>query len=220
MTELYNLIQTNGPGVLIILAVLFFGKQLIEYFFSETIELKKTELNQELENHKMKLEQQNQDFQHNLDLKLNEFNIQFSKLHQDRAEVVKELYHKLIELQAAMTDFTRRMHAVIEDAEKEKEERITRVNKGLIDFVNYYLPNRIYFDKDLAEKLDNLANEYRNKGWDFAQMSSYLSESGMTRELYEEYSNKTKEISQFVKDEFPKVIEDLEEEFRTLLGVK
>jgi hypothetical protein len=220
MTELYNIIQTNGPGVLIILAILLFGKKLIEYFFSETIELKKTELNQELESHKNKLEQQSKDFQHSLDLKLNEFNIQFSKLHQDRAEVVKELYYKIVELQSAMTVFTRRIHPIIEDAEKEKQERIDRVNKALMDFVNFYMPNRIYFDKELAEKLDNLSNEYRSKGWDFAHMSRYLSESGMSRELYEEYSKKTSEISGIVKDEFPKVIQELEEEFRTLLGVK
>ncbi|WP_203257660.1 hypothetical protein [Hyunsoonleella ulvae] len=220
MEELYSLIQTNGPGVLIILAVLLFGKKLIEYFFSETIELKKTELNQELESHKNKLAQQNKDFQHSLDLKLNEFNIQFSKLHQDRAEVVKDLYYKIIELQSAMTIFTRRIHPIVEDAEKEKQERIERVNKGLSNFVNFYMPNRIYFDKELAEKLDKLSNEYRSKGWDYAYMSRYLSESGMTKELYEEYSNKTKEISELVKDEFPKVISELEDEFRMLLGVK
>ena len=134
MTELYNLILTNGPGVLIIFAILLFGKKLIEYFFTETIELKKTELNQELENHKNKLEQQNKDFQHDLDIKLNEFNIQFSKLHQDRADVIKELYYKIIELQSAMTVFTRKIHPIIEDAEKEQQERVDRVNKALQDF--------------------------------------------------------------------------------------
>ncbi len=220
MTELYSLIQTNGPGVIIILAVLLFGKQLIVYFFDETIELKKAELYQDLENHKKKLEQENKDFQHSLDLKLNDFNIRFSKLHQDRALVIKELYHKIIELQSAMTVFTRRMHPIIEDANKEKEERIDRVNKGFMDFVNFYTPNRIYFEKELVEKLDNLSNEYRDKGWDFGYMSKYLSDSNMPKELLEEYSEKTKEISKFVIEEFPKVIHEIEEEFRELLGVK
>lgn len=220
MAELYNLIQTNGPGVIIILAVLLFGKQLIVYFFDETIELKKAELNQDLENHKKKLEQENKDFQHSLDLKLNDFNIRFSKLHQDRALVIKELYHKIIELQSAMTVFTRRIHPIIEDANKEREERIDRVNKGFTDFVNFYMPNRIYFEKGLVEKLDNLSNEYRDKGWDFGYMSKYLSDSNMPKELHEEYFQKTREISKFVIEEFPKVIEELAEEFRELLGVK
>ena len=220
MTELYNLILTNGPGVLIIFAILLFGKKLIEYFFTETIELKKTELNQELENHKNKLEQQNKDFQHDLDIKLNEFNIQFSKLHQDRADVIKELYYKIIELQSAMTVFTRKIHPIIEDAEKEQQERVDRVNKALQDFVNYYMPNKIYFDKNLAKKLDDLSNEYRIKGWDFAQMSRHLSGYRMTKDTYDEYQKKLDAISEEIIKEFPKIIEDLEDEFRTILGVK
>lgn len=220
MTELYDLLLTNGPGVIIILAILLFGKKLIEYFFSETIELKKAELNQDLQNHKKLLEQENKNFQHSLDLRLNEFNIQFSKLHQDRAEVVKKLYHKIIELQSAMQVFTRRMHFVEEDAEKEKQVRIDRVNKALPDFIDFYMPNKIYFNKELAEKLDKLARDYRTKGWDFAHMTSYLSEGTMSKELYQEYTRKTQEISELVKNEFPKIIEDLEDEFRSLLGVK
>ncbi|WP_282050821.1 MULTISPECIES: hypothetical protein [Maribacter] len=220
MSELFKIIETNGPGVLIILAILLFGKKLIEYFFTETIELKKTELNQELENHKKHLEQQNKDFQHNLDIKLNEFNIQFSKLHQDRAEVIKQLYNKLIEMQASMTVFTRKIHPIIEDAEKESQERIDRVNKALQDFVNYYMPNKIYFDKSLGKKLDNLSNEYRTKGWDFAQKSKLLSEYRMTKDVYDRYQKNLDNISEDIIKEFPKIIEELEDEFRTILGVK
>ncbi|SDG82248.1 hypothetical protein [Psychroflexus sediminis] len=220
MYELYRIIEINGPGVLIILAILLFGKKMIEYFFSKTIELKKTELNQKLENYKTKLEQQNRDFQHDLDLKLNEFNIQFSKLHQDRAEVIRQLYHKIIELQSAMTVFTRKVHPIIKSAEKEKKERLDRVNKAIHNFVNYYMPNKIYFDKDLAKKLDNLSNEYRTKGWDFAQMSSHLSEYKMAKGSYDIYQKKLDKISDIVIKEFPKIIEELEDEFRTILGVK
>ena len=104
MKDIYDLLMTNGPGVLIIFAILLFGKKAIEYFFDETIELKKAELNQNFQNYKKELELENRNFQHELDTKLNEFNIQFSKLHVDRAEVIKELYHKLIELQSAMIE--------------------------------------------------------------------------------------------------------------------
>lgn len=220
MTDLYSLIQTNGPSVIIILAVLLFGKQLIVYFFDETIELKKAELNQNLENHKKKLEQESKDFQHSLDLRLNDFNIRFSKLHQDRAEVIKELYHKVIELQSGMTVFTRRIHPIIEDANKENEERIERVNKGFNAFVNFYLPNRIYFDRKLAEKLDFLAQQYRDKSWNFGYLSNRIRNENIPAEVYKDFSEEMKEISNFVADEFPKVIEELEHEFRSLLGVK
>ena len=131
MTEIYHLIEVNGPGVLIILAILLFGKKLIEYFFDQTIELKKTELNQKLEEYKLSLEQESKEFQHELDTKLQEFNIQFSKLHNDRAIVVKDLYLKMVELQSSMEDFTRGIHPVVKDADEEGNQRLERVEKAI-----------------------------------------------------------------------------------------
>jgi hypothetical protein len=217
--ELYNLIQTICI-IIFIPTVLFFGKQLIIYFFDATIELKKAELNQDLENHKKKLEQESKDFQHSLDLRLNDFNIRFSKLHQDRAEVIKELYYKVIELQSAMTIFTRRGQLILEDADKENEERVERVNKGFYDYINFYLPNKIYFDRKLAEKLDFLAKNYRDKSWNYGFLSNDIKKENLPAEVYKEIRDEMKKISKFVDEEFPKVIEELEDEFRSLLGVK
>lgn len=220
MTEFYNLIQRNGPGVLIIFAILLFGKKIIEHFFSEMIEFKRTELNQQLENYKTKLEQENKNFQYSLDIKLNEFNIQFSKLHQERADVIKNLYYKIVELQAAMTVFTRRLHIVIENADNEERVRLERVNNALNEFIKYYMPNKIFFDKKLAKKLDNIANQYWNKSYDFSQVSKALKSGDISRELYDAFSKTSKDISEIVKNEYPKLIEELEKEFRKILGVK
>ena len=163
---------------------------------------------------------ENKNFQHSLDLRLNDFNIRFSKLHQDRAVVIKELYYKVVELQSAMIVFTSRIHPIIEDADRENEERIERVNKGFNDFVNFYLPNKIYFERKLAKKLDFLAQQYRDKSWNFGYLSNHIRKENIPAEVYKEFFDEMKEISNFVADEFPKVIEDLEDEFRSLLGVK
>jgi hypothetical protein len=209
MELLEEILKFSIGGLTVVGIVVFLGKLIIT---------KSSDLL--IENHKKKLEQENKNFQHSLDVKLNEFNIQFSKLHQDRAEVVKKLYHRIIELQSAMQVFTRRIHFVEKDAEKEKQERIDRVNKALEEFINFYMPNKIYFDKGLAHKLDKLASDYRNNGWDFANMSNFLSDGTMSKELYADYTKKTGDISELVKNKFPKIIEELEVEFRTLLGVK
>lgn len=144
MKELIEYIKYSGPATFTILVGLVWGKHLIKYFFDESIEIKKKELNFELEKHKADIEQQNKNLQHTLDTKLNEFNVRFSELHQERAKVIKELYHKLIELHSAMYDFTRRAHIIYENAEKEAEARVNRFNKAWHDFNNYFLPNRIY----------------------------------------------------------------------------
>ncbi len=189
-------------------------------FFDETIEIKKDELKQNLENHKKNIEQENRNFQHTLDTKLNEFNIQFSKLHVDRAEVVKNIYAKLVELQSAMYVFTRRIHGVIKDSEKESKERVERLNKALFDFINYYAPNRLYFSEDLAVKLDKIKSEYWDKGYDFSTMSDELKKSSDFPDYRKQLMNDTKVISEKVAYEFPLMIKEIETEFRKILGVE
>jgi hypothetical protein len=220
MADLIKLIQYSGPSVLLILAGLIWGKKLIEYFFDETIEIRKQELNQDLENYKGQIERESKDFQHQLDTRLNEFNIRFSTLHQERADVIKELYNRIVELQSAMLDFTRRGHIIIADAKKEEEGRLLRVNKALEEFNNYFLTRKIFFQKETVNKLENLSNEYWDKGWDLAFMKSQFKEGGLTNELRKEYLDKSRKISETVEKDFAKLIEELENEFRKLLGVE
>lgn len=218
MTELLEYLKYSGPSTILVLVGLVWGKNLIKYFFDETIEIKKVELNHELEKYKAEIEQESKNFQHVLDTKLNEFNIRFSELHQERARIIKELYYKLIELHSAMYDFTRRAHIVYEDAEKEAEARITRLNKAWHDFNNHFLPNRIYFDKILAEKLNNLATLYRNKSLDFTYSKEDLKLNG-SKEFYKESIEKIRAISTEVENDFSQLIDDIGDEFRKILGV-
>ncbi len=220
MEEVVKLVLYSGPSVLVILAGLVWGKKLIEYFFDEAIEIRKLQLNQNLEGFKGQIEQQNKDFQHQLDRTLNEFNIRFSKLHEERAEVIKELYKRIVELHSAMVIFTRRVHVVIDNGDKEEEERLISVNKALNEFHNFFIPNRIFFNKVLAGKLENLSKEYWNKGWDFASMHGQFKAGGLTKEIVKSYLEKSRKITETIETDFVKLIEDLENEFRQMLGVK
>lgn len=216
MNELLEYIKYSGPSTLLLLVGLVWGKSLIKYFFDETIELKKNELNLDFEKYKSEIEQQNKNFQHSLDTRLNEFNIRFSELHQERAKIIKELYYKLIELHSAMYDFTRRAHLIYEDAEKESKQRIDRFNKAWHDFNGFFLPNKIFFSKTLADKINTLSMTYRNTGIDFAYSKEDLKE----REFYKESFEKIKKISNEVETSFGELIEDIGDEFRRILGVE
>lgn len=214
----------------IIAAVALFSKNIIAYFLSSTIEVKKMELAQELESYKQGIQQENSEFQHDLNEKLQEhrgklelinreFDIRFSRMHQERADVIKKVYKYLAVLHGAMTDFTQTMHFVIEDAEKESQVRIDNVNKSLHRFVNYYVPNKIFLSKSLCEKIDHIIKQYRDKGWDFAATQRAFKETPASLEDYKAEIAKAKEISRAVKDEMPILIEELEAEFRLILGV-
>lgn len=219
MAELLKLLLYSGPSVLILLILIFFGKNAIEYFFAKTVEIKKEELAQNLEIHKSLLEKENKDFQHSLDTKLNEFNVRFSKLHEERATVIKKLYELLVKLHSATVALTRQIHPIIEDADKEEKQRLLTVNSTLNEFQKFYLVNKIYFDKELADRLDKISNEYWNTNWDYAKNIRMLREGHHTPEFFKKMIEDSRKITEAVDSDFTKSLEELENEFRKILGV-
>ena len=214
----------------VIAAVALFSKNIIAYFLSATVEMKKQELVQELELYKQGIQQENSEFQHGLNERLQEhkgkleqinyeFSTRFNRLHQERADVIKSVYKSLMKLQAAMFTFTRTMHPIYDDAEKEEKERLDNVNNAFSELADCYGPNKIFLSKSLCEKIDHIFFEYRDKGWDFAQTQRTFKERSIPKEAYRLEVEKANKISDSIKDEMPPLIDELEAEFRKLLGV-
>jgi len=223
MTESSDIIKllltSSGPAVLLVLAGLFWGKAFIKYFFDKTIELKKTELNQNLESYKSQIDLKSKDFQNQLDKKLNDFNIRFSKLHNHRAEVIKELYLKLVELHASLFFFSRTIHPIIHDARSEEAARLERLNKAIFDFNDYMVPNKIYFTKQMASKMENIANTYYEISSELSYAIRTVKDHDLGQEVRKPMRERINEISNMVDKDFTLLIEELENEFRIILGV-
>ena len=156
MSQENLLIGVSIIQVLLIPIILFFSKQLISYFFNKTIDLKKAELAQNLENYKKEIEQENKNFQHQLDAKLQEFNIKFSTLHQERAIIIKDLYIKIIELQSSLLKITQDEQSNNQNVKNNDKEKIDRFNNAFIEFNNSYYTNKIYFSELFHRQLPKL----------------------------------------------------------------
>lgn len=117
MDKLIELAISIGPNVLVLAAIIFWSKSLIQYFFSESIEIKKDELNQELEKFKLKLKYDEDKNKHLLDLEkdrlnqnfVNETNISLNKFQIENIKVnrvlpiLEELTKEIKNLQALMS---------------------------------------------------------------------------------------------------------------------
>ncbi|HBS85467.1 MAG: hypothetical protein A2W91_16805 [Bacteroidetes bacterium GWF2_38_335] len=218
-TEIIQLISiTAGIPVFLIIVVGFFGKKLIEYFFHETIEIKKKQL--EYENNKLQLEidKKLESYKKELDLIKMGFQIQYSKLHEKRSEVIENLYKKLVNLHNLVLEQMAPIKLVIENLEKENLERAKNLDYSYNDFFKYYQETKIYFKPETCIILDKIRLLYFNNIWDYNEY--YFLKKGNTPEsIIQEYREKSKKASDFVRTEVPKVIEQLEFEFRQLLGV-
>lgn len=146
--------------------------------------------------------------------------IRFGFLHQERAKVILELYKKLIELHSAMVDWTNFMHPIIEDGEKESQERTKRANVALHDFKNFYLMNKLFFSKTFCKYIEDVFKEYWDKGWDFGYRQEALKSGRLTGEYYQDYAKDMSKISAELKGSLPSKIEEIEERFRKILNVE
>lgn len=212
MIEKYVLIAISTIQVLFLPAIIFFGKQLVVFFFNKTIEAKKAELAQNLENYKKDIEQENKNFQHQLDAKLQEFNIKFSSLHSERANVVKELFLKILALQSSLNDLFKidRLHL------KDNIDILQNFTNKFNDFKRYFLPNKIYFSHQLEIKIENFLIEYSKIANDCINILDQNNKNNFSTND----DLKWKELSGKFDDFSNEIIKELSDDFREILGVK
>jgi hypothetical protein len=188
-------------------------KESVKKDFNESLEIYKSKLNEELslriEPLKAELGKQNISHQ-----------IQFSFLHQERGKVLVELYKKLLELYSAMADWTATIHPVIENADKEREERAVRANKALFDFKDFFFINKIFFSKSFCTSIEELINVYWDKGWDFGFAQNRILEGNLPHDYFKDYTTQLTAISKELKEKIPLMISEIEDLCRTILNVQ
>tara|TARA_R110002050_G_scaffold82066_1_gene175694 strand:+ start:1056 stop:1778 length:723 start_codon:yes stop_codon:yes gene_type:complete len=188
-------------------------EETVKKDFKENIESYKSKLSEEIQIRiePLKAELVKQNISHQ---------IQYSFLHQERAKVIVELYKKLQELQSSMTDWTKFMHPVIEDGDKENEARGQRANNALFDFKDYFLLNKIFFSEAFCNPIEDLIQVYWDKGWDFGWAKNRIKDGNLPPDYFKEYSTQLTEISKELRELIPPRISDIERLCRELLNVE
>jgi hypothetical protein len=219
----------NSLGQLFLIAAIgLWGRKLIEFFFKETIEIKKTELAQELQLHKQKIEQENtlykldidknlEEYRNKLEILKLEYQVQFSRLHEKRSEVIETIYQKLVRLNFAILDLTIG-HMVVEDAESEEQNRLKEANDSYFEFLKFYSEKKIYFQPEICLILEKLKILYWEGALDLTEPKR-MRAMGVTGPDLTISHEKVIAARKSVTEEIPKVLGLLEYEFRILLGV-
>ena len=104
-----------------------------------------------LERYKLELSKETEEFKAGLRITELEHNVKFSKLHEQRADVLKDLYSKIITLQTNLSNYT----TIFQGVEWVKDEgKKMAALKSLEDFKDSFLHNRILMPIELCEKID------------------------------------------------------------------
>lgn len=216
----------TASQVLLLIVIGFFGKKIVEFFFSQTIEVKKAELNQNLEAFKQTLTAQTQAQKLELDKNLETYKntlqqisqenqIKFSKLHQERAAIIKEFYSKLAITEKSMNSYMAPFQPAGDPPMKEKSEVAA---KDANDFLEYYRQNEIVFNNDTCAIIEKL-NASFVKAWnEFNKYQRKMNSGGFVSE--EEINKSLAPYYNVLKKEIPELKGKLKEDFRKTLGVR
>jgi hypothetical protein len=143
-----------------------------------------------------------------------EHQVRFTKLHENRAEIIADLYKKLVDLHRSGESFviTRENNP---DPAKEKE--FSELREMMSEFQRFYEQHQIYLPSHVCTSFKNLLNEITGKVW--------------AAEIFGRIEHPSEHILQTSADAFTKAYEAFDEkipaarqalegEFRKMLGVE
>ncbi|WP_298537031.1 hypothetical protein [uncultured Algibacter sp.] len=191
----------------------YLTKRIIEQILNKDLEKFKTELEAQNQIAKLNFDKEMESYKSDLNL----LSSRQSLLHEKRSEIILELYQKLVSLHNSMLDMTARMRNVTgkdqATIQKEELERITKTGELGNDFFNYYQTNKIFFTANICELIEEIQNGLRESHSDYSFKHLWgLPHSEMTHDMAIKANEK-------VKDEIPKLMSKLENEFRKSIGV-
>ena len=186
MTE--EIIKILGGATILVAAVSWLFRSLTTHLLSKDIEIFRQQL---IENQK-----------------------RFGTLHEKRANIIEDLYSKLIDFLGAAESFS---HIAEWKGEPSKEEKATILGGKAEEFLAYYLKNKIYFNKDICDKVDSLFAEVHKKTLTYRIQLAYKKDGvGDSKYLTDSWMDAWK----FMQDKAPILLEAIQSEFRSILGVK
>lgn len=201
--EAWQTVLLAFGGNAALLAVLgLIGKSLLEKVLARDTLRIETEIKAQSESELEKLRS-------TLAIAAAERNVRFTKLHERRAEAIAETYRLLRQLHSRLAEYVK----VFEPAgDRPKEERRHEVAEAHKLFFDYYMANRIFLSKAAVEKIEQINQSSKKAFFEFfygVEMVQAARGNG---------TDKWMEIFTHVSEQMPVALEELEDEFRKLLG--
>lgn len=197
MTNIINFLIASGFFTLLLG---YLGRRFIDNYFEKGIEKYKADLE------KLKIEHQ----------------VRFSKLHENRALVIKDLFSKLADVEKSMGSFV----AIFEPAgQPSKEDKGKLAAADFNELLDYFRRNEIYFADDISTLTYRIIDEIRDAWFAFTMYPSYKK----TEQIYfdaemakveKESLMKWVEAWKKITNDLPPLKNKLKKELQVLLGVE
>ncbi|WP_320890314.1 hypothetical protein [Bacteroides sp.] len=188
----------SGIALLILGVAKLLGKNLLDYWFAKDIERYKSEL-----------DVKNKDVQNQLDIKLELVKLHESQLIEIRVDSIKKIYQILANLQGNVDVLNMPIRPT---AWGEDQDIANEVQKLFIDFQREWLPCKLFFNKELSDKIELFANKcYSNADQNMFNKNVIKQDYKLLKEELNKLREEAKEL--------PPILQEIECNFRDLVGI-
>jgi hypothetical protein len=203
---LQQLAVTLGGTAVATFAIAWLARSIITNWLSKDVERYKTQLKAESD---VSVERLRSDLQ----ITAAKRNIEFSRIHEKRLEIISELAGKLVTFHQAVASYV----SVFEWKEgPSKEERRKLAADAFTKFNEYYHPRRFFLPQHTVEKVEDFREGLYKISIDFM----FYVEQGrpFSKDPAKDIDVWAK-ASEYTSVEAPKLLKELEDDFRKVLGI-
>lgn len=146
------------------------GTRLIDHFFDTRLQKYEANLNIEFQSTKIKYDKEIETYKSDLQRINYEHSIKYSKLYEERAEVIKNIFRKLATVEESMGSFL----AIYEPTGAvPKEEKGKQAAKDFNDLIEYFRLNEIFFLLDTSKTMVEIISKIRDAWFKYIAYPSY-----------------------------------------------
>jgi hypothetical protein len=205
--------------------LVYLAKLIINKAAEARLEKYKNTLARDTEKFRNGLNFESEKFKHELNTSLTEHQIKYTKLYEERGQIIKLIYNLLLDLENSLSELTTMFQGpdwtIDTERDKNANERIKMLRSQLE-------VNRIFFSEELCAKLDGILNDSYKITVDMykAKMAEKANNDSSTRRRFlspEELVSPLdswRQLDMKVQTELKAARLNLAQEFRLLIGVK
>lgn len=190
-----------APGS-IILGVGYLIKLYIEFRLKQNINAYQLQLDKSLEQHKIELEKDFEKYKAFLQIEAYKSNYKFELLHIERANVIKNLFVKLVKVMneysiilQPLNEMQRRINNI--------DEKIKIADTDCRDLQDYFSNNELFLPKDIALSVNKVISDLI-VSWVYFAENKYKSD--YSHESFKLYDNALQNFKFYLEDDFRKML--------------
>jgi hypothetical protein len=197
---------------------------VFDNFVKANIEKYKSLLQKDTESFKNSLNIEAERFKYELNTLSIEHQIRYSKLYEERGQVIKRIYNLLVDLETSLAELTTLFQGPewIEDTQRENKTRLS-----IHELKRYLEYNRIFFNEGLCLKIESILSDSHNISIEMALAkiselrNQKYNKQGIEISVDElsKPSNTWHVLDEKVQKEINAARLELAQEFRSLIGV-